>query len=66
MHRVHLYVVKDQSVVINDIDDILVFDVEEASEQRSRWYGKWVGAVRPNLEWQTEMIEEPAAATGVR
>jgi len=64
-HRVHLYVVKDQTLVIYDLDDILVFDVEEASERRSGWYGKWVGAVRPNLEWQTEMIEEAVAATDV-
>lgn len=64
-HRVHLYFIKDQTQVAFDIDDILVFDVEEASE-RSGWYGKWIGAVRPNLEWQTEMIEEPVASTGVR
>lgn len=58
-HRVHLYVVKDQTQVIYDIDDILVFDVEEASE-RSGWYGKWIGAVRPNLDWQTELLSESA------
>lgn len=59
-HRVHLYVVKDESVVIYDIDDILVFEVEDASEQRSGWYGKWIGAVRPNLDWQTELLAESA------
>jgi homopolymeric O-antigen transport system ATP-binding protein len=59
-HRVHLYVVKDQTVVIYDIDDVLVFDVEEASERSSGWYGKWVGAVRPNLNWQTELLAESA------
>ena len=63
-HRVHLYVVKDQSQVIYDIDDVLVFDVEEASERRGGWYGKWIGAVRPNLEWQTEMIDESVPAVG--
>jgi lipopolysaccharide transport system ATP-binding protein len=57
-HRVHLYVVKDQTLVIYDIDDILVFDVEEASERASGWYGKWIGAVRPNLAWQTELLPE--------
>jgi lipopolysaccharide transport system ATP-binding protein len=63
-HRVHLYVVKDESLVVYDIDDILVFEVEESSEQRSGWYGKWIGAVRTNLEWQTEMIDEPVPAVG--
>lgn len=56
-HRVHLYVVKDESVVIYDLDDIVVFDVEEGHERRGEWYGKWIGAVRPNLEWQTDLIE---------
>jgi lipopolysaccharide transport system ATP-binding protein len=65
-HRVHLYVVKDESVVLYDIDDILVFEVEEASEQRSVWFGKWVGAVRPNLDWQTELLAESATPQPAR
>jgi lipopolysaccharide transport system ATP-binding protein len=56
-HRVHLYVVKDQSTVIFDTDDVLVFDVEDRFEQRAGWYGKWIGAVRPSLQWKTELIE---------
>lgn len=55
-HRVHLYVVKDQTVVIYDTADIIIFDVEEGAE-RGGWYGKWIGAVRPNLEWKTDLIE---------
>ena len=64
-HRVHLYVVKDQSTVIYHTDDILIFDVEDRFEQRTGWYGKLIGAVRPNLEWQTELLErnEVAAST---
>jgi lipopolysaccharide transport system ATP-binding protein len=65
-HRVHLYVIQDQSRPIFDLDDILVFDVEETSERRGGWFGKWIGAVRPNLEWQTEMIEETVPAAGAR
>jgi len=56
-HRVRLMFVKDQSVVIHDTDDILVFDVEDVHEKRSGWYGKWIGAVRPRLEWETELVE---------
>jgi lipopolysaccharide transport system ATP-binding protein len=55
-HRVHLYVIKDQSVVLFDLDDIIVFDVEDLSE-RNGWVGKWIGAVRPNLAWQTALVE---------
>lgn len=56
-YRVHLYVVQDQSVVIFDSEDILVFDVSEAPESRSVWYGKWIGAVRPALEWRTKQLD---------
>jgi len=25
-------------------------------ENRSFWHGKWVGAVRPQMEWRTEQL----------
>ncbi len=56
-HRVQLYVVQDQSAVLFKVDDLLVFDVLDEAEMRAAWYGKWLGAVRPLLEWQTELIE---------
>jgi lipopolysaccharide transport system ATP-binding protein len=59
-HRVQLYVIRDQSVAIFRLDDILIFDVEDTAEGRNGWYGKWIGAVRPKLEWQTEMLEASA------
>jgi len=56
MHRLQLLVVKDQANVIYNQDDILAFDVRDEAERRGSWYGKWVGAVRPNLEWSTELL----------
>ena len=56
-HRVHLYVIKEQTEVVYQTDDILVFDVQEdSSERRGAWFGKWIGAVRPNLKWETEFL----------
>ncbi|HYH84643.1 MAG TPA: hypothetical protein VEX60_04120, partial [Pyrinomonadaceae bacterium] len=55
-HRVHLYVIKDRSVTVYRHDDILAFNVEDSSDRRGGWYGKWVGAVRPHLEWRTELL----------
>jgi lipopolysaccharide transport system ATP-binding protein len=37
--------------------DILSFEVRDAVEMRGSWYGKWPGAVRPDLEWSTELVE---------
>lgn len=56
LHRVLLLFVKDESVVIYSHNDALAFDVNDAIERRGAWYGKWEGAVRPNLEWKTELL----------
>ena len=56
-HRVGLNVVRDQAVSIYFKDDILIFDVQDDVETRGVWYGKWPGAVRPDLRWSTELIE---------
>lgn len=55
-HRVQLLIVKDQSVVIFQQDDALVFEVHDDAELRTGWYGKWLGAVRPALTWRTEQL----------
>jgi lipopolysaccharide transport system ATP-binding protein len=59
-HRLQLYIVENQSVVLSRHDDLLVFDVMEPSGERENWYGKWIGAVRPKLEWSTELLDRGA------
>jgi lipopolysaccharide transport system ATP-binding protein len=58
-YRVELLVIKNQGA-IRDLNfhftDILVFEVHDTIEMRKFWYGKWLGTVRPNLEWHTELI----------
>ncbi len=56
MHRVSLHLVKDQNSIIFTQEDALTFDVQDSVEMRGNWHGKWVGAVRPNLEWRTELL----------
>jgi lipopolysaccharide transport system ATP-binding protein len=56
MHRVELYVVKDQSVVLFQVQEALSFEVRDDPDLRTAWYGKWIGAVRPMLEWRTELL----------
>ena len=55
VHRVLLLVVKDQGTVIFSLNDALVFNVLEVG-RRGDWHGKWEGAVRPELEWETEYL----------
>jgi len=56
-HRVELKVVENENTLVWQHDDLLVFEVVEPAGERQNWYGKWAGAVRPNLEWKTEFME---------
>ncbi len=58
VHRVQLKVRKREKELIYHVDDLLVFDVLDVPEERTAWFGKSVGAVRPPIEWRTSMIEE--------
>jgi lipopolysaccharide transport system ATP-binding protein len=60
-HRVQLHVIEDESVNIFHADDILVFDVQDLSTRRG-WYGKWIGAVRPDLKWETKFLKHRTGA----
>ena len=52
IYRVRLLIVKDQSVALIDIDNVATFEVLDI-EREGAWYGKWIGAVRPKLNWDT-------------
>jgi len=44
--------------VLYKMDDALVFDVHDSPERRNNWAGKWNGAIRPDLLWDTQLIEK--------
>jgi lipopolysaccharide transport system ATP-binding protein len=48
-------IVKDRFHGIYKLDDVLVFDVQDA-ERECDYYGKWEGMVRPKLDWTSEYI----------
>jgi len=55
VYRVQLLIVKDKSVVIFDFDNAAIFEVHDI-EREGVWYGKWQGAVRPALKWETMAV----------
>jgi lipopolysaccharide transport system ATP-binding protein len=67
VHRVQLHISKNEKELVYHLDDVLVFDVLDAVEERTAWFGKWVGAVRPPLQWHTGLIDEqvPDAPSGL-
>jgi lipopolysaccharide transport system ATP-binding protein len=48
IYTIRLFFVKDGGAVIYQIEDILTFEVVDEARTGS-WFGKWPGAVRPNL-----------------
>jgi lipopolysaccharide transport system ATP-binding protein len=56
IYRVVLRFVKDTSIVLFCYEEAAVFEVLDVGEGRGDWYGKWIGTVRPNLCWNTELV----------
>lgn len=54
-YRIAIMIVKDRFHGIYKLDDVLVFDVQDA-ERECDYYGKWEGMVRPKLAWTSEYI----------
>lgn len=55
-YRIRLLIVKNMGTVIFDLDNVLMFEVHDAREVP--WYGKWQGAVRPALKWETMSVAD--------
>jgi lipopolysaccharide transport system ATP-binding protein len=63
LHRVEVLIVDRETDLVYRHMDVLVFEVRDTPDLRGGWFGKWKGAVRPILDWTTERLEEPAAAS---
>jgi lipopolysaccharide transport system ATP-binding protein len=53
LHTANIFFVRDTTVVLHREDLVLGFDIQDSGKDRGDWYGKWVGAVRPRLQWNT-------------
>jgi lipopolysaccharide transport system ATP-binding protein len=56
MHRISVYIVQDQGKVLFSVEDVLTFNVLDSAARRGDWHGKWTGAVRPDLQWETAYL----------
>jgi lipopolysaccharide transport system ATP-binding protein len=57
VHRVALLVSRNQVPVIK-VPDALIFNIQDSVStinERDGWYGKWQGAIRPMLKWETNL-----------
>ncbi len=56
-YRVDVMFVRNESEIIAVIHNLLAFTVADSAELRGNYHGPWPGAVRPNLRWQTDVVE---------
>jgi lipopolysaccharide transport system ATP-binding protein len=56
VYTVRILVVQDQSIPLLDIYDVITFEVHDIP-RTGKWYGKWVGVIRPKFEWEIDQIE---------
>jgi lipopolysaccharide transport system ATP-binding protein len=66
IYRINLAVHLDDSLEIACWEDVVAFEVHDApSVLRGSYHEDWPGALRPNLEWNTELLESlPASVAG--
>jgi len=58
VHRLELNIRRNERQLVYRLDDVLVFDVLDSTEERNGSFGKSIGAVRPPLAWQNLLLEE--------
>ncbi len=59
-YHLRVLVVKNQSEILVQLNEALVFEVRDNREGSGNWFGEWSGAVRPKLVWETQ-YHGPAA-----
>lgn len=57
-HSIELLAVHEQARIMFAMPDALVFEIADVAEPELAWFGRVPGAVRPRLEWTTQLIEK--------
>jgi len=55
-YRIRVLFLDEAVKHLYNIDDALFFTVHDIAHREGSWYGKWLGVVRPQLQWTTEQI----------
>jgi lipopolysaccharide transport system ATP-binding protein len=56
VHRIEFLAVKGGTELVWNCEDLLAFEVTGSSELRNGDYEEWPGAVRPHIQWTTEVV----------
>jgi hypothetical protein len=61
-----MFVVRDGLDRVYQDESLLTFEVQDAPDLRSGWFGEIAGVVRPRLKWTTELLSLAASDTNDR
>lgn len=53
-YRLRVLVVRDTSVVLVDVHDVVMFEVIDSERRASGWMDRYIGIIRPKLVWTTQ------------
>lgn len=56
-YSIHVIVLTDLTNVEVVVRDVFSFNVHETGAMRKEFMGTWIGAIRPKLAWQTELVQ---------
>ena len=62
MYRVGAWVLKDSSRPQVRADEVVSFTVHDTGAMRQEYTGPWIGAIRPRLAWESDLMEEELTA----
>jgi lipopolysaccharide transport system ATP-binding protein len=63
IYRISVAIVQNGHRTIFRQNDMISFEVLDLEKRHGTWYGKEVGAVRPMLDWQTEISQSTQVAS---
>lgn len=57
LYRVVVQAVSNQGQLLHKEEDLLVFPIQDTTDFRDGWFGKWGGTVRPILPWERRSVQ---------
>ena len=60
VYRLAVLLVKDLHHMVYFHEDVITFEICDSPSGRGGWFGEWIGAVRPTLQWETTLIAPTA------
>lgn len=55
-YRIRVLFLDEAVKHLYNIDDAMFFTVHDIAHREGSWYGKWLGVVRPQLQWTTQQV----------